>query len=480
MEPLFDLPIALRRGSRLLLHDLQAQLRAAILDGRLKPGLKLPATRALAETLQISRNTAVAAYDLLLSEGYLVGRPGAGTYVAEALPQPARPRPPELAPASDRRLAPFWREAAAMERRAADPTLRHDFRMGLPDLARLPFAVWRRLAARAMRAQSKAPVGYGESEGRLALREAIATHVSFARAVACQAEDIVVTAGAQQAFDLLARILVVPGRTVVAVEEPGYPPLRRAFAAAGASVIGVPVDGEGLIIERLPAEARIICVTPAHQFPLGSVLSQRRRLALLELARARGAAVIEDDYDGEFRFGGRPLDALQTLDRADSVFFVGTFSKSLFPALRLGFVVAPAWARRALVAARQLSGWHSTLPAQDTLAAFIQEGHLARHIRKMRKVYGQRREALLEALTRHCAERLEPIASQAGLHLAAWLAPGIRLDGLLRRARELGIGVEGLDRFATGPIRPGLSFGYGMIEAAKIEEGVRGLAKAMG
>jgi GntR family transcriptional regulator/MocR family aminotransferase len=480
MDPLFELAIILPpRGSRHLLVSLHAQLRAAILDGRLQPGLKLPASRALARTLQLSRNTVVAAYDLLLSEGYLAGRAGSGTYVAESSQHRRRAKPPAPAGTAGRRLAPFWRAPGGPM-----PTLRSlhrfDFRLGLPDSMEFPFDIWRRLSARALRILSKAPASYGEPQGRQSLRQAIASHVSFTRAVACGAEDIVVTNGAQQAFDLLARILVVPGRTAVAVEEPGYPPLRRAFAAAGADILGVGVDDEGPIIDRLAERARIVCVTPSHQFPLGCAMSRRRRAELLDFCRRQSAVVIEDDYDGEFRYGGRPLDALQTLDRDGSVFYVGTFSKSLFPALRLGFVVAPAWARPALIAARQISDWHAMALAQDTLAAFIHEGHLARHIRKMRRIYGRRREILLQAMERHCGARLQPLASAAGLHLAARLAGSIRAETLSRRAGAFDVAVETLGRYATAkPALNGLAFGFGSIRSDAIEEGIRRLARAM-
>jgi GntR family transcriptional regulator/MocR family aminotransferase len=472
LAPLLDLAICLPpRGSRDLVHALHRQLRAAILDGRLKPGLKLPPTRALAASLGVSRNTAVAAYDLLLSEGYLAGRQGAGTFVSALLPRPAPVDAPARTAAADGRLAPFWREAQPIET-ATDPGFRFDLRIGLPDKSTFPFEIWRRLSARALRALSKAPSAYAEAQGRPALRAAIADHVSFTRAVACSAEDVVVTAGAQQAFDLAARVLVTPGRTVVAVEDPGYPPLRAAFAAAGAQLAPVPVDAEGLVVERLPPAARVICVTPSHQCPTGVVLSARRRAALLDFALARDAVVIEDDYDGEFRFAGRPLDALQTLGAA-SVLYVGTFSKSLFPALRLGFMVAPAWARPALVRARELADWHAAVLAQDTLAAFIAEGHLARHVRKMRKVYGERRMRLIAALTHHAGGALDIMPADAGLHVAARLRT-MPAAALVARAAAAGIGVQSLDPYCAAPGGiNGIVLGYGLIPAEEIEEAVR-------
>jgi GntR family transcriptional regulator/MocR family aminotransferase len=326
---------------------------------------------------------------------------------------------------------------------------------------------------------------YGPAQGRPALREAIARHVSFARAVACIAEDVIVTTGAQQAFDLLARVLVIPGRTTVAVENPGYPPVRAVFAAAGAKVIGVPVDEEGLMVDRLPIDVRVIYVTPTHQFPLGVVLSPRRRAALLDFARTHHAVVIEDDYDSEFRYGGRPLDALQTLDRSGasatgSVCYVGTFSKCLFPALRLGYLVSPPWLRPALTAAKQLADWHGDVLAQDTLAAFIAEGHLVRHVRRMRNIYAERRQQLLDALTEHVGDRLIPIASDAGLHLAARLAAPFDANTLVAEAMAVGIRPETIDAYAAGRSSiNGLAFGFGMIEANRIEEAVRGLARLM-
>jgi GntR family transcriptional regulator/MocR family aminotransferase len=486
MEPLFELAIRLpAAGSRDLLRELHRQLRGAILDGRLQPGARLPATRALAQRLGVSRNTMLAAYDLLLGEGYLLARPGAGTYVADTLPASRRGRATRKAPAAGRdlRLVPASVPGADLAPTLQPPSARDDFRVGLPDVSLFPFDIWRRLSDRALRRIARQTADYADPQGQAALREAIAGHVSFTRAVGCTADDIVVTAGAQQAFGLLARILVVPGRTVVAVEQLFYPSLREAMLAAGARVVTVPTDAEGLCVERIPPEARVVCVTPSHQFPTGVAMSPQRRAALLAFARERNAVIVEDDYDSEFRFAGRPLDALQTLDRAESVFYVGTFSKSLFPALRLGFVVAPPWARAALVRSRELADWHGPVLGQEALAAFIAEGHLARHIRKMRKLYGARRTALLEALARHGADRLETIPSSAGLHLSAWLHGDTRDFTVVERAAAAGITLPPLSRFALDPLAPdapnGLAFGYGLIGEAQIDGAIRRLIQLL-
>ena len=481
MEPILEIPLSVApRGSGERLRSLHGQLRTAILEGRLRPGLRLPSSRALADAHGVSRNTAMAAYELLLSEGYLATRQGAGTYVADVLPDLPVHRPVRERPAtSDRRLNPFWRRAVEPVV-APRPPARFDFRLGIPDISYLPMDVWRRLSARALRNYARTSLDYGEMHGRLALREAIARYVSYARAVACQADDITVTAGAQQAFDLLARILVTPQRTVVAVENPGYPPVRKAFEAAGGKIVGVPVDEEGLVVERIPANAAVICVTPSHQFPLGSAMSARRRAALLELAHARGAVIIEDDYDAEFRFGGRPLDALQTLDRTESVFYVGTFSKSLFPALRLGFTVAPGWAHRALGEAKRCADSHCSPITQEALAAFIAEGHLARHVRRMRRVYAARREVLLKGLRTQLGQWFEPVSSVAGLHLTALAKAPLDIEALVASARQHEVSVRPVDRFRVGRSRlSGLVFGYGALESAGIVAGIARLREVV-
>jgi GntR family transcriptional regulator/MocR family aminotransferase len=476
MEPLFELGLDLPpRGSGDRLKSLHRQLREAIRSGRLAAGTRLPATRTLARLLGVSRNTALAAYDLLLSEGYLQARHGSGTFVA-TLRTAAQPSP-RHAPAADRLLHPLWQQMAGTLHAPRPADWRFDFRVGLPDVRPFPFDVWRRLNSRARREAARRPAEYGAPQGDASLRAAIAAHVSFARAVACTADDVIVTAGAQQAFDLLARVLVQPGRSTVAFEEPGYPPARAAFTAAGANAVGVPVDAEGLMVQALPADARVVMVTPSHQFPLGVTLSARRRAALLDHARRRDAVVIEDDYDGEFRFGGRPLDALRTLDADGRVFYVGTFSKSLFPGLRLGFVVAPAWARPALRAARQCADWHSSLPTQRALAAFIAEGHLARHVRRMRRLYAERREAVLQALQRHAEGRVTTVGEPAGLHLSLALHGRLRAESIAQRAAAEGIGVEPLARYAHASPLNGLVLGYGLADPRQIEAGIRQLSQ---
>jgi GntR family transcriptional regulator/MocR family aminotransferase len=471
-------------GSRDAGRQLHRQLKAAIRDGRLAAGTRLPASRQLADFFGLSRNTVADVYDRLAHEGLVAGRRGSGTYVAELSREPASSR----SPASAYRLNAFWlqedvtmgmgfwRDEHPAVPRAGAPI---DFRPALIDPRLFPFDVYRRVSARQLRGLEKKPAAYKSpqgNQGNFHLRGAITNHIALTRAVVCRPEDVVVTSGAQQAFDLLARILVTPGKTVVAVEDPGYPPMRVAFAAAGARVVAVEVDDEGLVVDRLPAGLGVICVCPSHQFPLGVTMSKRRRAALVEFARRQGAVIVEDDYDGEFRFGDNPLQSLRAADAADVVFYVGTFSKCMLPSLRLGFVVVPDWARRTLVAAKNCLDWHCSTPLQTGVSAFIAGGHLARHVRKMRQIYAGRRQRLYALLTRDFLGRLEPIPSLYGMHVAAWARDGVDVDAAVLALARRSVKIHTLRRYHSGRSpRPGLVFGYGAVDLPEIERGLAAL-----
>jgi GntR family transcriptional regulator/MocR family aminotransferase len=479
MDPIFELSLILpTRDSRNLLRALHYQLRAAIVNGKLQPGLRLPATRKLAALAGVSRNTAVAAYELLQSQGHITIHPGAGAFVADNASRLAHHNTAINNSRVDACLSAFWRNPPALAA-PFQPPYRFDFRIGLADKSAFPFQVWQRLLLRSQRALSKAATAYSDPQGQASLREAIASHVSTIRAVAVLADDVVVTAGIQQALDLLARILVTAGQTTVVFEDPGYSPARIAFAAAGANVVTVPVDNNGIIVEKIPSCAHVVYVTPTHQFPLGYTMSIARRVALLKFAQQYGAVIIEDDYDSEC-YKGRPLDALQNLDHNDSVFYLGTFSKSLFPSLRLGFVLTPPWARDAIIAAKRFNDWHSPILEQETLAAFIAEGHLARHIRKMRKIYEERRTVLTTAIKRHCGDLLEPIPAVCGLHLTALVKGNIQATAITAQADKIGMGLYTLDRYPiAGNGQNGFAFGLGMIRAEQVDEAINGLAGLM-
>ena len=375
----------------------------------------------------------------------------------------------------------FWGEAQPLGPLAAGPAV--DFRPALVDSRLFPLDEYRRVGAQQLRrleqrpAALKSPQG---NQGNFRLREAVARHIAVTRAVVCGPEDLLVTSGAQQAFDLLARVLVQPGETTVALENPGYPPMRAAFAAAGARIAPVAVDAEGLVVDDIPPEARVICVCPSHQFPMGVTLAAQRRRRLLALARERAAVIVEDDYDGEFRFDGGALEALRTAEAADVVFYVGTFSKCMLPALRLGFVVAPAWAMPTLTAAKNCLDWHCPTPVQTSVAAFISEGCLARHIRRMRETYRRRRQLLVEAIQDELSEWLEPIPSFYGLHIAAAARPGVDLEAAALALAPQNVRIHTLTRYYAG--EPGLSgmiFGYGVADLSEIRTGVERIRKAL-
>jgi GntR family transcriptional regulator/MocR family aminotransferase len=491
--PLFE--IAIDRPGRSAPDAAQSvyrQLAAAIRDGRLCGGSQLPSTRSSASYFGVSRNTAAKIYQRLLDEGLAVARRGSGTYVAERTEPPALPASRQR-PAPTDLLNPFWSRpevtaAIGFWRDPAEPPgaprTVADFRPALIDSRHFPFDVFRSASAGALRALERRPARFQSAQGNQgnrALREAICRHVAVTRAVVCQPGEVLVTSGAQQAFDLLARVLVKPGETVVALEDPGYPPMRVPFAAAGAKVVPVGVDDEGIRLDQIPPEARVIGVCPSHQFPLGMTMSPARRLALLELARRRGAVVIEDDYDGEFHHEGSPVTALRGLDAADVVFYVGTFSKSMLPALRLGFLVAPAWATRALVAAKNAADWHCPTPLQLSVAAFLSEGHLVRHVRRMRALYQRRRRALLRALEEQCSTRLIAIPSSYGLHVTAVATAPAPLEQVTQTLLGQHVRLHTLARYFVGPeTRSGLVFGLGAVELPAIERCVAMLRRALG
>jgi GntR family transcriptional regulator / MocR family aminotransferase len=461
-------------GRKDLTGEIYRQLRRAILDGRLPPGGRLPPTRELARRLSVSRTTVTVAYDRLVGEGFLATRVGAGTFVSNGLngaPYPTRRTGGALRP------RPIWDTIPVpiVFERAAE----FDFRPGIPDARLFPYQTWRRLLAREF---SPAAVGaghYGDPAGHPGLREAIARHIGTARGVQATAEQVVVTNGTQQAVDIVARVLLAPGDRV-AVEDPCYGPPRRLLASLGARVTGVPVDGQGLVVDAIPPRTRLVYVTPSHQFPLGMSMSLPRRMALLAWAQRHDAAIVEDDYDSEFRYGGRPIQPLQTLDTGGRVVYVGSFSKTMLATLRLGFVVAPASLRGAVRAAKFVTDWHTALPTQAALARFIQQGFFARHVRKMRVVYQARHQRIVDALAHRFAEHLEVIPAAAGLHLTA-TAPSVsatELAAVLRRASAAGVALLPLSMYGVDtPARPGLVLGYGAIPTERLDEGLRRLRR---
>ena len=475
-------------------------LRAAILAGRLRPGERLASSRELADALSVSRNTVLQAYDRLLSEGYAVARPASGTYVAEALPAPPAPRsapariaerrrdaaapearPPRLG-AFGRRIAEHIRPEHATWSLRREP-LACDFRYGEPAYADLPLVAWARLLGRRARRLSVRRLAYQQPGGAVELREALAGYLTRSRGVVCTPEQVLVVRGTQQAVDLALRLLVDPGERIV-LEEPGYTGFSFCATALGAEPVRVPVDEHGLDVTRLDAirDARLACVTPSHQFPTGGVLPLARRLALVEWARARDAWIFEDDYDGEFRFAGHPLEALQSLDRHGRVLYAGTASKVLFPALRIGWLVVPESLLETFRSALALSDTGTATIEQLAFADLIREGHLERHVRRMRTKLAARRAALLAAVRRELGDRAAVRGESAGLHVLLRLhaLPPRDVPRLRAACRQRGVGVYPAAHFyATPPRRAELLLGYGGLDERAIRDGVRRLREAL-
>jgi GntR family transcriptional regulator/MocR family aminotransferase len=461
-------------GRTRLGEEIYRQLRQAIVDGRLRAGDLLPATRHLARTLSVSRSTVTVAYDRLAGEGFVRSRVGAGTFVSDQVArEPGRAKAQRGATALQARE--IWNSihlSTAFIGRA-----RFDFRTGLPDASLFPHKAWRRLIGRELRSGAAEAGVYGHPAGHPALRTAIARHIGISRGVQASPDDITITSGTQQALDIVARVLLAPG-DVVAVEDPGYTPPRFLFESLGARVVRVPVDRDGLVVDALPRRARLVYLTPSHQYPLGVPLTLSRRMTLLAWAERNNAAIVEDDYDSEFRFEGRPVEPLQTLDTAGRVLYVGSFSKTMLPTLRIGFLVVPPSLRDATHKAKYVTDWHTALPIQAALARFIEDGGFARHIRRMSSVYRARHTLVIDALNRQFSRHLEVLPSTNGLHVAALARSGSadRIDAIARHAADAGVAVQTL-AFLAGdtPSRPGLVLGYGAIPTERVEEGLRRL-----
>ena len=459
-------------GRRQLSEQIYRQLRSSIRDGRLRPPDLLPSSRELANRLDVSRNTVVAAYERLAAEGLVLARPGTGVFVRDA--EPARTAPPRPEPAAHPQPQPVWgtiRQAADLS--AARPDI--DLRAGIPSREHFPYAAWRSVVSRQLRPSVLGTSAYAEPAGQPALRAAIARHVSVSRGVRSSPDEVFVTSGTQQAIDLVARVLLAPG-DLVAVEDPGYRPPAMLFRSLHLRVAGVPVDSEGIDVAAIPDGTRLVYVTPSHQFPLGMSMSAQRRRQLLDWADRTGAVVLEDDYDSEFRYAGRPLEPLHSLDRSWRVIYVGSFSKTLLPTLRLGFLLAPPSLRPALRTAKLVTDWHTPGPTQDALAEFISSGAFARHVRRMRRAYADRHQLIVSTLDSQFADHLVRVPSAAGIHVTALLRPEVGRSDREIAERALRGGVElspAVSEFAvTGPPRQGLMIGYGAVPTGRIPEGL--------
>jgi len=484
-------------GAGPLYQQVYRALRAEILSRRLAPGARLPSTRALAADLGVSRNVAMLAYEQLLGEGYAQARSGSGTIVAPALPGtfPTARSGAELhfaapAPPSQARLARAGTRAVDIARRTRlqwdlrGTQLPYDFRFGRPAFADFPHALWCRLLGRRARAARRSDLDYGPPAGRLELREALAERLRRFRGIETTPRQIVVVNGSQQALDLVTRVLVDPGDRVL-IEEPHYLGARWVFAAGGAELVTAPVDGDGMRIPKPVAARRaprLAYVTPSHQFPTGVVLPLARRLELLDWAARSGAFVVEDDYDSEYRYAGRPLQALAGLDVEGRVLYVGTFSKLMFPALRLGYLVVPESLIEPITAAKALADTGSSALEQLAMADFIRDGHFERHLNRSRLRNAARRSVLLEALRDQFAARAEVSGTATGLHVLVWLRDrnGKPIASVARKAEAAGVGLYSVaPYYLQPPQRTGVLLGYGPLSERQIREGIRRLASAL-
>ena len=473
-----------RTSTQPLYRQLYEGYREAIVERRLRPGQRLPSTRSLAEELLVSRIPVLNAFEQLVAEGYIESHVGAGTFVARSLPE----EPLAVASVDRMKARPgqriVSRSPAALPRRAGEPWLGGSgaFRMSEVAIDRFPFAVWSTLFNRHSHNPRLSLLRYGDSMGHRPFREALAEYLRTARAVRCEADQIMVVSGSQQALEISARVLLDPGSPVW-VEEPGYAGAQDVLRRVGARLVPVPVDEEGLDVNAAIARSRrprAVYVTPSHQYPLGVTMSASRRLQLLDWARRQGAWILEDDYDSEYRYESLPVAALQGLDRDARVIYIGTFSKVLFPALRVGYIVIPADLVPRFAGLREaMDIFAPTLP-QAVLAEFLHQGHFARHLRRMRQLYRERRSALVAAIRSELGASLQVMGEQAGVHLVATLSNKASDRQISSRAARQGLWAMPLSSCYLGPAkRQGLVLGYGGTDLAAMPEAVGRLRRVL-
>lgn len=454
--------------------------RQAILRRVMSSAERLPSTRELSEQLQVSRTVVVLAYEQLLAEGFVVGRGGSGTYVADVL---AARRPGRGASRLKFRLSRYGRAVGAAAKAnfpgKQSPRPRYDFAYGRSDIEVFPFEMWRRMLLRHARKASVRALDYGPTGGSVALREAICMHLRRSRAVLCDPSQVIVVSGSQQALDLAARVLIDRGDRI-AIEDPCYQGTREVLRTIDARILPVPVDRDGLNPAKLPEGTRMVFVTPSHQFPTGAILSLPRRLSLVDWARRTDALVVEDDYDGEYRYEDQSLQSLQGLDAEGRVIYIGTFSRTVFSSLRIGYLIVPKPLIAVFTSAKWLCDRHTATLEQETLAEFITSGLYERHLRRVRRRNAARREALRDAIGKYLGDRVEVTGFGAGAHIALWPAARVSETEVIARAAALGVGVYGISPyFLSTARRSGFMLGYSRMTESDIREGVRRLSSAL-
>ncbi len=481
---LVDLALGAPQARKQVWKWLYEEVRAAILEGRLKRGMRLPSSRRMAEHYEVARGTVVAVFEQLHAEGYLEGKVGAGTFVNTRLPDdlltPARIVETPNHPARRKKaLSKFASRLAAIPANAPPPPRAFRPEVAIEDF---PIDVWAQVSSRCLRRASRSLLADSDSRGYRPLRVAVAEYLGVARGVRCDPEQVIIVSGIQHGLDLTIRVLVDPGDPVC-LEDPCHPIVANMFRALPAKIIAVGIDGQGFDVAAARRQCRrpkLIYVTPAHQFPLGRMMSVSRRLALLEWARRTGAWIFEDDYDSEYRYSGRPVPALQGFDKGRSVVFSGSFSKVLLPSLRLGYLVVPEELVDKFAAARFISDRHSSVLDQATMCEFLAAGHFGRHIRRMRELYGERLAALGSAVQQKLAGRLELEKTDAGILTTGWLQDGLRANSVARRAAAKNVELLPVAHFALRRPQPeGLVFGFAAYTPRQIRNGIEQLALAM-
>lgn len=485
-----DFAITLDSNSPLPLHQqLYEELRQAILGGRLLPGRRIPSTRQLAKSLGISRTTVTQSYDQLLSEGYIETVVGSGTFVCTQLPDDLLRSTPisstEKLTRPPVKLSKYGDSLIQTKNvpRIPKPEMPINFRYGRPALDQFPIKLWRKLLSHYCCCDLQWLDYSTDILGYKPLREAISRYLSRSRAVNCEPEQVLIVNGTQQALDLIMRLFIEPD-DVIGLEDPGYLSARLIFQTHGAKLLPIGVDDSGLVVKDLAnnsnEQIRLVYVTPSHQFPTGAILSLPRRLELLTWARQTGAFIIEDDYDSEYRYGDRPIPALQGLDRCDSVLYIGTFSKVLFPSLRIGYLVLPKSLISAFARGKWLSDRHLPLLEQQVLADFIDQGHLERHIRKMRSLYDQRRQVLVKALNVYFGDKATILGEKAGIHVMVRLHTPFSDEEIIQRAALHGIGMMSAAPHYLIPHSQGeFIFGYGELTQQQLMESICRIAQIL-
>lgn len=460
-------------------RQLFESLRLGILEGTWRGGQRLPASRDLAQQLAISRNTVVTAYDMLRAEGYLTARQGSGYFVAAHLPdpQPARRMDRSSSPAR-RAVLSKQGEILAMPSRPVPALEEPAFLPGLPDLEHFSARQWQQCLQRYTGKRTASLTGYQDRGGHLNFKASLCDYLRMSRGLHCEPDQVIAVSGSQAGLDLLARMLIDPGDTV-AVEDPCYLGARDSFRAAGANLLGIPVDADGLQVDALNSAAasiKLVYTTPSCQFPLGATLSAARRLQLISWAVSRQSLIIEDDYDCEFRYGERPLSSLQGMDQQQRVIYSGTFSKVMFPGLRLGYLVVPPYLSRPFAQALRKTGQDPPLFLQAAMADFIRNGYFASHMRRMRKLYGEQQARFAALLQRHLRNWLRVEPTSAGMQLTAFYRRPLDQDALLAQARHKGLNLTPLSRYYLGqPPCGGLYLGFGGIPRENLESSVKTL-----